>query len=115
MPPLVYLNHYSAFVRENSRYNHYALDNNSKVTHYNLPDSINNGVVDSISLGKDGSPDGSQRSDSGIGEDASEVNDEVRSPCHEPQRDGHQGNLHCIGNGSYRHNFISMTTIVSND
>jgi hypothetical protein len=50
-----------------------------------LPDSIDNGIVDCISLGKERAPDGGQRADFSTFEDASVVRDKVWCPSKEPQ------------------------------
>jgi len=59
----------------------------------NIPDAVDDGVVDGVGLGEERGPDGGQRADGGTVEDAGVVDDQVGSPRHEPQGDGHQGNL----------------------
>jgi len=58
-----------------------------------VADGVHDGVVDGVGLGEDGAPDGEKRSDNGLVEHASPVDDEVGGPGHEPQGDGHESNL----------------------
>jgi hypothetical protein len=58
-----------------------------------IPDAVDNGVVDGVGLGEERGPDSGQWADGLSVEDSSEVDDQVGSPGHEPQGDGHQGNL----------------------
>jgi hypothetical protein len=60
---------------------------------FKLPDTIDNWVIASVALGEHRSPYSCERADLGQLEDAREVDDKIRSPCHEPQRDGHEGDL----------------------
>jgi hypothetical protein len=50
-----------------------------------LPDSIDNGIVDCISFGKQRAPDGSQRADISTFKDTCVVCNEVWCPSEEPQ------------------------------
>lgn len=59
-----------------------------------LPDAVHDGVVARVGLGEQRRPDRVERRDDGVAvKDADVVDDQVRRPRHEPQRDGHQGNL----------------------
>lgn len=49
-----------------------------------LPDTIYNRIIDGISLGEDRTPDSGKWGDRGSLENASKVDDKVRSPRHEP-------------------------------
>lgn len=58
-----------------------------------MADSVNNWVINCVRFRKERSPDGGQRREFCELEDASEVDDEVGGPCHEPKRNRHQRDL----------------------
>jgi len=58
-----------------------------------VADGVDDGVVHSVGLSEDGSPDGEKRGDGRLADHTSVVDDEVRSPGHEPEGHGHEGNL----------------------
>lgn len=58
-----------------------------------MADAVDNWVINGVRFRKERSPDGGQRREFCELEDASEVDDEVGGPCHEPKRNRHQRDL----------------------
>lgn len=58
-----------------------------------MRNTVDDWIVDSVSLGEERSPDGVQWADSSQLEDTGEVDGQIWGPCHEPQWDGHEGNF----------------------
>lgn len=58
-----------------------------------VADSVHDWVVDGVGLGEDRTPDGEERSDDRLVDEACHVDNQVRGPGHEPQRHGHQCHL----------------------
>lgn len=58
-----------------------------------MADAVHYWIVNGVGLRKERSPDGGQWRELCELEDTSEVDDEVWSPSHKPERDCHQGNF----------------------
>ena len=57
------------------------------------PDAVHNRIVYGVGFGKNRTPDRKKRADRDRLEDARKIDDQVRSPRHEPQRNGHESYL----------------------
>lgn len=58
-----------------------------------MTDSVNDWIVNCIGFGEQRTPDGEKRTDLHEIEYSSGIDDQIRCPSHEPQRDCHKGDL----------------------
>ena len=57
------------------------------------PDSVHDGVIDSVGLSEKRAPDGGQWTKFGTFEDSSKIGDQIWRPGEEPEGNRHEGDL----------------------